>query len=39
MYFSRSQTLIESSKRFKTDEDCKEYLVKIKWEKVNERVK
>ncbi len=30
MELSRGQNLIEFSKRFKTDEDCKEYLAKIK---------
>ncbi len=29
----RGQTLIELPKRFNPDEDCKEYLAKIKWEK------
>jgi len=28
----RGQNLIEFAERFKTDEDCKEYLSKIKWE-------
>ncbi len=35
----RGQNLIEYSKRFKTDEDCKEYLAKIKCEKGYECVK
>ncbi len=32
MELFRGQNLIEFSKRFKTDEDCKEYLAKIKGE-------
>ncbi len=31
MELFRGQHLIEFSKRFKTGEDCKEYLGKIKW--------
>ncbi len=33
MELFKGQKLIEVSKRFKTDEDCKEYLAKIKWKK------
>ncbi len=33
MELFKGQKLIEDSKRFKTDEDCKEYLAKIKWKK------
>ncbi len=33
MELFRGQNLIEFSKRYKTDEDCKEYLEKIKWVK------
>ncbi len=33
MELFRGQNLIEFSKRIKTDKDCKEHLVKIKWKK------
>lgn len=33
MEIFKGQNLIEFSERFKTDEDCKEYLAHIKWEK------
>ncbi len=33
MELFRGQNLIELSTRFQTDEDCKEYLAKIKWKK------
>ncbi len=39
MELFRGQNLIEFSKHFKTDEDCKEYLAKIKWENGYECVK
>ncbi len=39
MELLRGQTLIEFSKCFKTVEDCKEYLAKIKWDKGYECVK
>ncbi len=39
MELFRGQNLIEFSKRIKTDEDCKEYLAKIKWEKGYECIK
>ncbi len=39
MELFRGHNLIEFSKRFKTDEDCKEYLAIIKWEKGYECVK
>ncbi len=39
MELFRGQNLIEFSKRFKTDEDCKEYLAKNKWEKGYECLK
>jgi hypothetical protein len=31
MEIFRGQNLIEFAERFKTDEDCKKYLYKIKW--------
>jgi hypothetical protein len=33
MDFFKGQNLIEFGERFKTDEDCKEYLSLLKWEK------
>ncbi|CAN5181143.1 hypothetical protein BH09BAC1_BH09BAC1_02330 [soil metagenome] len=33
MDFFKGQNLLEFSERFKTDEDCKEYLSQIKWSK------
>ena len=39
MEIFRGQNLIEFSEHFKTEENCKEYLSNIKWEKVFKCVK
>ncbi len=38
MELFKGQNLIQFSKRYKTDENCKEYLARIKWEKGYESV-